>query len=75
MLAIGWRVRALVRPATTARRWQESVVRTSWSVRWRGTEEQFQCREDAMDRWEQLDAWGIEAQLYERAGVSSRRLR
>lgn len=50
-------------------------MKTSWSVRWRGTEEQFRCREDAMDRWEQLDSWGIEAELYEFAGSLSRRLR
>ena len=34
-------------------------MRITWSVRWRGLEEEFRSREDALDRWDQLDAWGI----------------
>lgn len=50
-------------------------MRTSWSVRWRGLEERYRSREDALDRWDQLDAWGIEAELFEVAGDARRRLR
>ena len=32
-------------------------------------------REDALDRWDQLDAWGIEAELYEVAAGLRRRMR
>jgi Iap family predicted aminopeptidase len=41
------------------------MARTVWIVRWRGFEEQCAGRQDAMDRWSQLDARGIEAELVE----------
>jgi hypothetical protein len=45
-----------------------------WSVCWRGLEEHFPSRQDAMDRWDQLDALGIEAELYEVVGGRRRKL-
>jgi hypothetical protein len=39
-------------------------MRKIWIVRWRGIEESFASRQDAMDRREQLDAWGIESELF-----------
>jgi hypothetical protein len=50
-------------------------MKTIWSVRWRGLVEEFNSREDALDRWDQLDAWGIEAELYEVAAGGRRKLR
>jgi hypothetical protein len=38
-----------------------------WIVRWRGMEESYPSRQDAMDRCDQLDAWGIEAELLQAA--------
>jgi hypothetical protein len=40
-------------------------MRTTWIVRWRGIEEECSCREDAIDRWDRLDARGIEAEVFE----------
>lgn len=51
------------------------AMRTMWSVRWRGLEEEYRSREDALDRWDQLDAWGIEAELYEVVAGQRRKLR
>ncbi|MEK0083887.1 hypothetical protein [Benzoatithermus flavus] len=36
-----------------------------WIVCWRGLDEVRMSREDALDRLEQLDALGIEAELFE----------
>lgn len=41
------------------------MTKIRWSVCWRGLEEQFPSRQDAMDRWDQLNALGIEAELFE----------
>ena len=44
-------------------------MKAVWMVRWRGFEEDFSNPQDAMDRWDQLDALGIEAEVFEvRAG-------
>jgi hypothetical protein len=43
----------------------EGAVRLTWIVRWRGLEEPCSSLQEAMDRWEQLDARGIEAELLE----------
>jgi hypothetical protein len=43
----------------------EIVVRTVWNVRWRGVEEEYAYWPDAFDRWDQLDALGIEAEVFE----------
>lgn len=50
-------------------------MQTLWSVRWRGLEEEYRSRVDALDRWDQLDAWGIEAELYEVVAGHRRKLR
>ena len=51
-------------------------MRTEWIVRWRGLEERLPSPQDAMDRLEQLDARGIEAELVEVAdGVRRERER
>ena len=51
-------------------------MRTEWIVRWRGLEERLPSPQDAMDRLEQLDARGIEAELVEEAdGVRRERER
>ena len=43
----------------------EIVVRTVWNVRWRGLEEEYAYWPDAFERWDQLDALGIEAEVFE----------
>ena len=40
-------------------------MKAIWIVRWCGLDEQCSCSEEAMDRWDQLDARGIEAEVYE----------
>ena len=44
------------------------MPRTVWIVRWRGFEEECADRQDALDRWGQLDARGIQAEVLEVAG-------
>jgi hypothetical protein len=51
------------------------AVKTVWIVRWRGVEEECTCPEDAMDRWDQLDARGIEAEVFEVVGGERRPVR
>jgi hypothetical protein len=46
-----------------------------WSVCWRGLEEQFPSRQDALDRFDQLAALGIEAELFEVEAGERRKLR
>ena len=43
-------------------------MRTIWIVRWRGLEERCSSRQDAIDRWDQLEARGIAAEVFEVAG-------
>jgi hypothetical protein len=65
-----------VRVSVTIRVSRSNVMRTTiWSVCWRGLEEQFRSREDALDRWDQLDSLGIEAELYEVAAGRRRKVR
>jgi hypothetical protein len=40
-------------------------VRSDWIVRWRGLDERWPSVQDAMDRREDLEARGIEAELFE----------
>ncbi len=47
---------------------------TIWVVSWRGLEEECCSCEEAMDRWDQLDARGIEAEIFEVAAGERRRL-
>jgi hypothetical protein len=49
-------------------------MKTIWIVRWRGLEEECCCPEEAIDRWDQLDARGIEAEIYEVMGGERRRV-
>jgi hypothetical protein len=49
-------------------------MKAIWIVRWRGLDEQCSCSEEAMDRWDQLDARGIEAEVYEVMGGKRRRV-
>jgi hypothetical protein len=46
-------------------------MKTTWIVRWRGTEESYPNPQDALDRWDQLDAWGIKAELLDAASGRS----
>jgi hypothetical protein len=49
-------------------------MKTIWVVRWRGIEEECSCRVDAIDRWDQLDARGIEAEVFEVLAGERRRM-
>lgn len=44
-------------------------MKAIWIVRWRGMEESYPSRQDALDRQDQLDALGIEAELVDGAGL------
>ena len=44
------------------------MPKTVWIVRWRGFEEECAGRSDALDRWGQLDARGILAEVLEVTG-------
>jgi hypothetical protein len=44
------------------------MTKTIWIVRCRGFEEECAGRQDALDRWGQLDARGIQAELIEVTG-------
>ena len=48
-------------------------METVWIVFWRGAEEICSSPQDAMDRWDQLTARGIEAELFELVGGERRR--
>jgi hypothetical protein len=52
----------------------ETVMKKVWIVRWRGLEEIWTSPQDAMDRRDQLDARGIEAELVEVVGGQRRKL-
>ena len=49
-------------------------MKTVWIVRWRGLEETCTSLPEALDRRDQLDARGIEAELFEVAGGQRRKL-
>jgi hypothetical protein len=40
-------------------------MRTTWVVSWRGLDEEFPSAADAMDRMDQLEDRGIEAEMFE----------
>ena len=40
-------------------------MKTIWIVRWRGLDEACASPQDAMDRWDQLEARGIEVEVFE----------
>jgi hypothetical protein len=39
-------------------------MRTVWIVRWRGFDEELPSPQEALDRWERLEAFGIKAELF-----------
>ena len=39
-------------------------MKTVWIVRWRGLEEELTSLQEAMDRWDRLDAFGITAEVF-----------
>ena len=45
-----------------------------WIVSWRGLDEEFPSAGDAMDRKDQLEARGIEAEMFEVEAGSRRRI-
>ena len=49
-------------------------MRTIWIVRWRGLDEKFPSAADAMDRKDQLEARGIEAEMFEIVARRRRRI-
>ena len=39
-------------------------MRMTWIVSWRGLEEECSSATEALDRWDQLEARGIEAEMF-----------
>ena len=50
-------------------------MKAVWIVRWRGFEEELPSSQDAMDRWDRLDALGIEAKVFEVVAGRRREIR
>ena len=50
------------------------MLRTVWVVSWRGLDEEFPSAADAMDRLDQLEASGIEAEMFEIVARHRRRI-
>ena len=49
-------------------------MRTTWIIRWHGMDEECAGAAEAIDRWDALDARGIEAQIFEVVGGECRRM-
>ena len=49
-------------------------MKTTWIVSWRGLDEEFPSAADAMDRLDQLEAHGIEAEMFEIVACRRRRI-
>jgi hypothetical protein len=49
-------------------------MKTTWIVRWHGMDEECTGAAAAIDRWDVLDARGIEAAIFEVVGGERRRL-
>ncbi len=49
-------------------------MKTTWIVCWRGIEEECSCPEDAIDRWDRLDACGMKAEVFEVFAGKRRRM-
>lgn len=49
-------------------------MKTTWLVSWRGLDEECAGATAAIDRWEELDARGIEAVIFEVVDGERRRL-
>ena len=43
----------------------DTTTKMTWIVSWRGLDEEFPSAADAMDRQDQLEARGIEAEMFE----------
>jgi hypothetical protein len=41
------------------------MMKMRWIVSWRGLDEEYASAAEALDRWDQLEARGIEAALFE----------
>ena len=52
----------------------DTTMRTIWIVSWRGLDEEFSSAADAMDRQDQLEARGIEAEMVEIVARRRRRI-
>ena len=52
----------------------DTTMRTIWIVSWRGLDEEFSSAGDAMDRKDQLEARGIEAEMVEIVARRRRRI-
>jgi hypothetical protein len=52
----------------------DTTMRTIWIVSWRGLDEEFPSAADAMDRKDQLEARGIEAEMFEIVACRRRRI-
>ena len=53
---------------------RDTTRRTTWVVSWRGLDEEFPSAADAMDRLDQLEARGIEAEMVEIVARRRRRI-
>jgi hypothetical protein len=52
----------------------DTTMRTIWIVSWRGLDEEFPSAADAMDRLDQLEDRGIEAEMVEIVARRHRRI-
>jgi hypothetical protein len=52
----------------------ELTLKTIWIVSWRGLDEEFPSAADAIDRMDQLEARGIEAEMVEIVARRRRRI-
>ncbi len=50
-------------------------MKAIWIVSWRGLEEECSSAEEALDRWEELDARGIRAEVFEVVAGARRMVR
>jgi hypothetical protein len=49
-------------------------MKERWIVRWRGLDEECSSAAEALDRWDQLEARGIEAELFVVVAGNQRRI-
>jgi hypothetical protein len=50
-------------------------MKAIWIVSWRGLEEECSSVEEALDRWDELDARGIRADVFEVVAGTRRKVR
>jgi hypothetical protein len=50
-------------------------MKVIWIVSWRGFEEECSSAEEALDRWDELDARGIRADVFEVIAGTRRKVR